>query len=181
MDAEQLRSILTNPAASASQKQAAFDALTALGEAPVQSVGGSDLSSLATELVRCSKLAEVERTSYGEPDKPLFAYVPLNEFCDFATTRNLTTAQTAGLWTEYVEAKKAHDPGWVKVFIDGQRRMREYFVERLTGLMARLRAAGKPTQAIHNEIDELLRDWQDSGVLPEDTKALMRRILEGAK
>jgi hypothetical protein len=54
-------------------------------------------------------------------------------------------------------------------------------VERVTGLMERLRAAteaGKPTHAIHDEINELCRDWQNSAALPESMKAPLRRILE---
>lgn len=168
-----LEKILADPESTAEERGLAERELAAMGEgpSPTDQAGRSAASPLVAELLRftgASSLAEVNQ----------------DDVYRFLDGRQPYQRET--LFQEFTAYKieVQRDPVYVAGNLEVGRRLHTYFLERLDGIMARLRAAidaGANTQAIRGEIREFLSDWKDSGALSEETKAGMRGILERMK
>lgn len=174
MDAEQLKAVLNNPAANASQRQAALDALAAMGEKPYQPAAGE--VSEAVSPVAIQLLRSVNTSS--------FADVTEQDVYDFLNDRGARPDDRETLFREFLAYKinVERDPAYVAGRDEIRRRLLAYFNERQAGFMARLKAAidaGESTKPIREEIIEFYRDWVDSCVLRDEVKAHMREVIGG--
>lgn len=157
MDANQLKCVLENPAASASQRQAALDALNALADPgdPVQKPDSEEpeaISPLEAELLRFATAPELSQVEY----------IQIHEFC----AEHRWNSECRALWERWVFASPVASAR-VREMVDY---MRKYFLEQYDSLLARfgevIRKKEDATE-IRTEMREFFKDWSTSCVLTD--------------
>jgi hypothetical protein len=149
------------------EREAAQAAIRELGIPVVPRLG--DPSSLMIELlafVNASSLADVE-------DSDVYA---------FLDARGLPPHARESLFLEFTAWKMERDPGYQAERLRLRRTLRAYFRDRLDYLLLQFRTTidsgqERECKATRTEIIDFCHDWQDSCVVPDEAKVIMREIL----